>query len=248
MNVAGGRAGGTQRRGDPYAGIPGARLFVAVPLPTEAAAAVSAVVDEVRAAGLPEGMHDVRWVRLDGLHLTLRFLGPTPETRIGPTTEAVQATVRSDGAPTPFDVVLRGAGAFPERGRPRTIWIGVAEGVPVLDALAVRLSETLRSAGWAPETRPFRPHLTLARSDGLAAGPLVAQRLMAAMAERSIAFTADRLVLFESRTGGGPARYVPLATATLDGSPDAPPEGHADVYHQPTPSRTERPKGRTGSS
>ena len=61
---------------DPYAGMAGQRLFVAVPLPTAAVAAVVDIVDAVRAMPLPDGMRDVRWVRMDGLHLTLRFLGP----------------------------------------------------------------------------------------------------------------------------------------------------------------------------
>ena len=215
MSDVGGRSGTSGRRGDPYAGIPGRRLFVAVPLPEPAVAAVVDIVDAVRAAGLPDGMHDVRWVRLDGLHLTLRFLGPTPEDRIGPTIDAVQAATAGPDAPGPFEIVLGGAGAFPERGRPRAIWIGLTAGVTELDTLSARLGGALTTAGWEPDDRPFRPHLTLARSDGLAAGPIVADRLSAAMVGRSIGTTADRIVLYESQTGGGPARYVPLATSML---------------------------------
>ncbi len=100
-----------ERRGDPYAGMPGRRLFVAVPLPDDAAEAVRSVVDEVRAEALPDGARDVRWVRLDGLHLTLRFLGPTAEERIEPTAAAVRAV--ASAAPGPIDLELGGAGTFP---------------------------------------------------------------------------------------------------------------------------------------
>src|SRR5688572_33159348 len=112
-----------ERRGDPYAGMPGRRLFVAAALPDDAAAAVRSIVDEVRAKPLPEGARDVRWVRLDGLHLTLRFLGPTSGDRIEPTAAVVRAV--AEAAHGPVDVELGGAGVFPPHGRPRALWIGI---------------------------------------------------------------------------------------------------------------------------
>ncbi len=208
----------TRDRGwvDPYAGVPGRRLFVAVPLPAEAASEIAAVVDSVRSQGLPTGAHDVRWVRLDGLHLTLRFLGPTPEDRVEPTTQALTRVAAVTG---PIDAELAGAGTFPPGGRPRALWIGVAAGAAALGDLARRLHRELELAGWPPDDRAFRAHLTLARSDGVAAGRLVADRLVAAMDGREIPMRIDRLALFESVTGGGPARYVPVAEAGLVGAP-----------------------------
>src|SRR5213083_3090268 len=73
----------------PGADIPGRRIFVAVPLPPDARDAVANLVDRVRGAGVPGGGRDVRWVRLDGLHLTLRFIGPTPEGRLDAARKAV---------------------------------------------------------------------------------------------------------------------------------------------------------------
>lgn len=199
---------------DPFAGMPGRRLFIAAPLPADAVAAVSAIVDAVRAQPLPDGMRDVRWVRLDGLHLTLRFLGPTPDERIAATTAAlVDLATRT----APIGARLAGTGVFPASGRPRTLWIGLAEGAESLTAVAGDLNEALQVAGWPPDARPFRAHLTLARSDGLASGPVVAERLAAAMGDRSVPFVIDRLTLFESVTGGGPARYVTVTEAPLAG-------------------------------
>jgi 2'-5' RNA ligase len=202
-----------ERWSDPFAGMPGRRLFVAVPLPDDAAEAVRSVVDEVRAEPLPAGARDVRWVRLDGLHLTLRFLGPTPDGRIEPTAAAVRAVAAS--AAEPFDLELGGAGTFPPQGRPRALWIGIAEGAERLGRLATELDSALVAAGWPSEPRPFRPHLTLARSDGVAAGTLVAGRLADAMSDRRIPVRIDRLGLFESVTGGGPARYVPVTSEPM---------------------------------
>jgi 2'-5' RNA ligase len=198
---------------DPFAGMTGRRLFVAVPLPDEAAETIRSIVDAVRAEPLPAGARDVRWVRLDGLHLTLRFLGPTPEDRIERTADAVRAAAAA--APGPIDIEVGGAGTFPPQGRPRALWIGIVDGAEPLARLATALDAALGDAGWPFADRPFRPHLTLARSDGVAAGSLVAGRLAAAMADRRLPVRLDRLGLFESVTGGGPARYVPVTSVPL---------------------------------
>jgi 2'-5' RNA ligase len=202
-----------ERWSDPFAGMPGRRLFIAAPLPDGAAATVRSIVDDIRARPLPAGARDVRWVRLDGLHLTLRFLGPTPEDRIEPTVAAMHHAAAS--ASGPIDIQLGGAGTFPPDGRPRALWMGIVEGADMLAQLARELDATLAAAGWPSDHRPFRPHLTLARSDGVAAGTLVAGRLEEVMVERRIPVRIDRLALFESVTGGGPARYVPVTSAAL---------------------------------
>jgi 2'-5' RNA ligase len=209
--------------------MPGRRLFVALPLPEDAAEAVRSIVDEVRAQPLPDGARDVRWVRLDGLHLTLRFLGPTPEERVEPTASAVRTIAAA--AAGPISIELAGSGTFPPQGRPRALWIGIADGTGAIAQLADGVDAALLQAGWATEHRPFRPHLTLARSDGVAVGPLVAARLADVMADRRIPVVIDRLALFESVTGGGPARYVPVTSIALGAIPEEGP----GVYHQTTP-------------
>jgi len=216
-------------RGDPHAGVPGRRLFVGVPLPAEAAAVVAQVVDGVRARGLPTGARDVRWVRLDGLHLTLRFLGPTPDDLIPRTETAIQEVAHQ--ATGPLHLELVGAGAFPRPDRPRTLWIGVGGDLDGLARLAALTETALADAGWPAETRPFRAHLTLARSDGIQAGALVATRLSDAMRDRSIACPVDSVGLFESVTGGGPARYVPVVLERLSATASA----GRPVYHPSTP-------------
>jgi 2'-5' RNA ligase len=193
------------------------RLFVAVPLPEAAVAAVRDLVERVQGeveANAREPRSAVRWVRLDGLHLTLRFIGPTPRQRVAIIATAVDTAAAGT---SPVDVAIGGAGAFPSPARPRTLWLGVTDGAPALDALAGRLNRALGDAVGAADDRPFRPHLTLGRADGRREGPLVARRLTAHAADFEVRFRADRIVLFESITGGGPARYVPLHEALLGG-------------------------------
>jgi len=186
------------------------RLFVAVPLSRDATAAVTEIVERIR-AGEPEG-RGVRWVRLEGLHLTLRFLGPTPDSRVADLAAAV-ADVARDGSP--FTITVRGAGSFPPSGRPRTIWLDIRDGVERLEGLAARLDDRLADAGWERERRPFRAHLTLARADGVRAGPATVAALTEAASDLAIESPIDRVILYESITGSGRARYVERAAAAL---------------------------------
>jgi RNA 2',3'-cyclic 3'-phosphodiesterase len=151
-------------------------------------------------------------VRLDGLHITLRFLGPTPEPRIP---ELAAAIARAAAAMPPFAIRISGAGAFPPVGRPRTLWLDLDRGDDRLADLAAHLDDALADAGWERERRPFRGHLTLARADGVRAGPATAAALKAAAAGLAIESPIDRLVLFESITGSGRARYEARAEAAL---------------------------------
>jgi 2'-5' RNA ligase len=189
----------------------GPRLFIAVPLPEPARDALARLVESIPppAEGRP-----VRWVRLDGLHVTVRFLGPTAPDRFAGVEEAMR---RAGRAEHPFAVTIRGAGAFPSVHRPRALWVAVDRGADDFGRIAGALDRELRDEGWPADDRPFRPHLTLARSDGVRAGPVTAGALIAAARDFSAEFVAERLVLFESRTGGGPARYEPLAEQPLGG-------------------------------
>ena len=184
---------------------------MAVPTPAGVRDAVAELVDSVRAGANPD-KRDVRWVRLEGLHLTLRFLGPTAEEGIPDVAAAVD---RAAAAIEPFDVAIGGAGAFPSVARPRALWLGVTAGANELGAAARTLDDRLAEVDWSRDDRAYRAHLTLARSDGVRAGPEVARRLIAAAESFETRFQAESLVLFESISGGGPARYEPLHQARL---------------------------------
>jgi 2'-5' RNA ligase len=189
------------------------RLFFAVPVPAEARAQVGDLIERVQAS-VGDGRARIRWVRVDGLHLTLRFLGPTPEDRQPPLEAAADALARAD---TPFGVTLAGGGAFPSLARPRSLWVGVSRGADRLATLADGLTAAAGECGLVLDTRPFAPHLTIGRTDGVRLGPSAAQALEQAAAALEIQFMVDRVVLFRSLLGGGPARYEPLHEARLGG-------------------------------
>ena len=189
------------------------RLFVAVPVADEVRAAVGELMQAVaggpigeRASGQP------RWVRVDGLHLTLRFLGATPDERQPELAAAMVAAARGVAQ---FRVVLSGGGAFPDPYRPRVLWIGIEEGAGPLENLARRLDEQLQPLGWPPEGRPFAPHLTLARTDGVPGADERARLLSELAGDVRLVWQADRLVLYKSILGHGPARYDVVSEAPL---------------------------------
>lgn len=199
----------------PGADLPGRRVFIAVPLPDSARDSIAGVVDRVRAEGVPGGGRDVRWVRLDGLHLTLRFLGPTLEPRIESARDAVRIAA---AIAVPFDLSIGGAGMFPPVGRPRALWLGIRDGGERLGELAGQVDAALVDGGWPAEVRPFRAHLTLARADGVSAGAAIGARLEGEAADLRVPVRVDRIGLFESLTGGGPARYEPIELVALGSS------------------------------
>ena len=187
------------------------RLFFAVPVPDDARARVGRLIERVQAS-VGDGTARIRWVRVDGLHLTLRFLGPTPEDRVPPLTAGADALASADA---PFEVVLAGGGAFPSLARPRSLWVGVSEGADRLANLADGLTAAAGECGLVLDTRAFTPHLTIARTDGVRLGPAAAHALEEAADGLDARFTVDRVVLFRSILGGGPARYEPLHEARL---------------------------------
>lgn len=187
------------------------RLFFAVPVPPEARERVGELMRQVQAS-VGDGTARIRWVRVDGLHLTLRFLGPTPDDRRAPLEAGADALASADA---PFEVVLDGGGAFPSLAQPRSLWIGIGSGADRLAKLADGLTAAAGECGLVLETRPFAPHLTIARTDGLRLGAPAAHALAEAAIGMDVRFSVDRVVLFRSILGGGPARYEPLHEAIL---------------------------------
>ncbi len=131
------------------------RLFVALNLPDRVRQALWAAAAPVRELGLA-----VKWVRPEGIHLTLKFLGAVPESREPDLRAALERAAAGGRALT---VAVSGFGAFPGLDRPRVIWAGL-EADPELLGLQHRVEEQFVPLGFPREDRPFRPHLTLGRA------------------------------------------------------------------------------------
>ena len=181
------------------------RAFIALPLPESLQAAVTETIHR-----LQETVRDVRWVRGEGVHLTLRFLGWTK----AETLALLEAPLRAAAARCPpAEMAARGLGTFPERGSPRVLWLGLGVPPAVL-ALQDACERAAVAAGFAREERAFHPHLTLGRWKQRARRP--------ALPEVDLGTgRLDRLVLFRSRPGPSGSLYTPLATFALAGRAEA---------------------------
>jgi len=129
------------------------RLFVALETPEAARAALQELIVQLEPL-----THDARWVRTEGMHLTVKFIGEMTEEKL-PALRAALAAVRS---PAPVRMTFRGLGCFPSERRARVLWAGV-EASANLPELARDLDSALAPLGVAREDRPYVPHLTLAR-------------------------------------------------------------------------------------
>ncbi len=158
------------------------RLFIALAAPKPVALWLQRLQDGALAE---------RWSPPENLHLTLRFVGEISE-RQADDLDAELETI--DGAP--FDVRLRGVGAFESRGLARSLWVGVEPSEPLL-VLQKRCESATRRAGLAPETRGWRPHVTLAYLNG-AEPARVAAWIQQNNLTRLEPFEVDRFGLYSS--------------------------------------------------
>jgi 2'-5' RNA ligase len=138
------------------AGRHGLRLFVACELPPEALEALARIQADLRERGAGR----LRWVRPEGIHLTLKFLGAVSPEKAQRVIDALSTAIVE-----PFTLALRfdRLGSFGGRMRLHVIWVGLAGDVEKLAALAETVEKALGSLGFPRESRPFAPHLTLAR-------------------------------------------------------------------------------------
>jgi 2'-5' RNA ligase len=188
------------------------RLFVALDPPDPVRRRLAALADELR-RGAGRAGEEVRWVRPENLHLTLQFLGAVPEERV----TAVEAALREAAAEAgrPLHLQVRGAGAFPNARRPRVIWAGLEGDVAPLVALASALGARLAKLGFAPEDRPFAPHLTLGRAREGRGAPGLAGALAAAALVEPTPWRVPELVLFESHLSPRGPRYEAVTRVAL---------------------------------
>lgn len=142
------------------------RLFIAVNVPLP----LRLKVDQLRqdlAGKLAAAKADVKWVRLEQLHITLQFLGDVASSKLPPLTEALEHTLGGSGE---FALELNGLGCFPDSGPVKVIWLGIRQGHERLKSLVEAVVGACEQSGLIVERRAFSPHLTLGRVKGLRRG------------------------------------------------------------------------------
>ncbi len=185
------------------------RLFVALNLSAELRGELHEATAALRAVVPRQG----RWVPADNLHLTLKFLGDCPDSRVAHLEESLARAALASG---PARLAIAGVGAFPNLRRPRVIWIGV-EPDPKLELLQHEVETACAALGYQIEGRPFRPHITLGRTEDLERMQVRALARAAARVDFVRTFEAGTLDVMLSEPGAGGSRYTVLTALPLGG-------------------------------
>jgi RNA 2',3'-cyclic 3'-phosphodiesterase len=190
------------------------RLFVAVFPPTEVARRLAEAASAMARGLSPKA---VAWTRLEQIHLTLNFLGNVESAKLDDVQRVVEAACRHGERH-----VLRahGIGCFPSPARPRIVWAGIGEAVAILEELKRTLDESLGSLGYAPDMRPFHPHLTIGRIKLLNGGDRrhLAATLPAWSEVDFGSWTVERIDLMRSALAPAGAKYALIQSFTLPGA------------------------------
>lgn len=147
---------------------------------------------------------DVKWVEIENLHVTMKFLGEVPEDKV----EAIiaQADEVSREAKE-FALGLGGLGAFPTQRAPRVVWVGLTHGIDELRVLARGLEARLERLGFKPEGRPFSAHVTLGRVRSPRGRDALAQALQAGRECEIGTMNVENFDLMQSVLGRGGPQY-----------------------------------------
>jgi RNA 2',3'-cyclic 3'-phosphodiesterase len=174
------------------------RAFVAVRLPD---VVLDAVAERVASVSVPG-----RCTTRDQWHVTLQFLGDHAE--VDAVVAALEGIDASGGR-----AQLGGAGAFPDTTRARVLWLGFADGTSVLERVAAAVVERTAVLGHEADTRPFRPHLTLARFRD----PTDVRGAIATFGDEPVgpAWNVDAIAVYESERFADGARYTERARIRL---------------------------------
>jgi 2'-5' RNA ligase len=185
------------------------RVFVALDVPEE----VRATLAEL-SSRLQKTCPSARWVRLEGVHITLKFIGEVPREKV----EDIRAVLGDLSSFAPVKLRFAGLGFFPSARSPRVFWAGV-EGGAHLAELAAAIETRLEPLGIPLEKRAFHPHLTLARFESPQGTRALSDAVAALGAPEFGNETFREFHLYQSVLKRSGAEYSRLATYSLHGEP-----------------------------
>jgi 2'-5' RNA ligase len=200
------------------------RAFIAMDLPTPLKVALDRTTVELK-----KTLRDMplRWVRIENIHLTLKFLGQVKAEDI----ERIKPVLAQQAASfVPVDVSIDGFGTFPNPTKPLVLWIGLRAGDGLVRFQAAVEAE-LAQLGFAPEERGFNPHLTVARvrrDHRVANLKRIAELMAATPPPFEAAAKLDSVTLYRSDLKPGGSVYNPLVRFSLTGAADLRAEGKGD--------------------
>ena len=179
------------------------RLFIALDIPAEVRAHLAEYMERARLLA-PEA----RWARVEGLHVTLKFIGHVDDAAAGKIKTALLAIKAA-----PFEVKFTGVGFFPNPNAGRVFWAGV-DGGDSLPGLASGIDAAMEKLGIPRETKPYHPHLTLARTSSRPLRGL--KPLLDEPLPQFGTMTAREFFLYQSQPQKGGSKYTKLERFGLE--------------------------------
>jgi 2'-5' RNA ligase len=185
------------------------RCFIAIPLPSETHQELSQIQSQLK-----ETEADVKWVKNDNIHLTLKFLGDVKEEKIKIISKELRGVANKS---TGFESGIGNLGTFPTLSNPRVIWIGISKNEDKIVKLQQRIEEILTPLGFERETRPFHAHLTLGRVRSKKNINRLTEKLKSLSSPEFKPFMIDKITLFQSTLKPTGAEYSALDEFKLCG-------------------------------
>ncbi len=188
------------------------RAFLAVELSCDIRQNVSSFQQQLK-----ESLPPMNWVRSESIHLTLKFLGavePSCIPRILPVLKPIGDKTNK------FSLDLQGVGVFPNRQRPRVIWVGISGQTQSLQRLVLGVTAALEPLGFPLEEKAYHPHLTLARikRENVVVGSALLEKGVLENEHHLGNLTVNQFVLFQSNLNSSGACYTSLGTVLLSSS------------------------------
>ena len=188
------------------------RIFIAVNLPQDILTKIDQITTYFKSKTPPNAL---KWVETKSLHLTIKFIGETPEKKIPQIQEIL---TQSLGVQAPFAIEVNGLGMYPHQNTPRVIWLGINGGEPLIKIHQI-LDQNLAALEIKPEGRAFTPHLTIARVRRNA-DPTSVKSIGRTLSQFTVdplgAFTINQVHLYQSvLTPSGPI-YTSLYSVSLN--------------------------------
>lgn len=165
------------------------RLFIATPISRQVETELANIIYQLKSVA-----GNVRWVKPENIHLTIKFLGETDKSLVEHLSQLIDETSRETNI---LDFKISKIGGFPNLIRPRALWAGLDGDHSELERLAGSLDQRVHKLGYDRETRKFSPHLTLGRVKKPQSLPQLAHFIENYKIE-AMPFQIDRLTLFKS--------------------------------------------------
>ncbi len=174
---------------------------MAIPVPDDARRALGELI-----TNLKRTCPGARWVRTEGMHVTLKFIGEASAEKV----ERIKAALTTVRSAAPVELRFRNTGFFPNPKHPRVFWAGI-DATPNLAEIAEAIEKKIEPLGIPREARAFRPHLTLARFNSQEGIPKLREALEPLATLDFGATSARQFHLYQSVLKRGGAEYSVVA-------------------------------------